>query len=98
MQIRVGLELVYACPQPTPMILTLNVHFTRVSDLVGHDDLKFDPPVPMAAYRASFAHWCTRIVPPQGRTRVAADAIVNDSGEPDAFVPDARQMSVPDLP
>ena len=98
MQIRVGFEMIYECPQPTPMILTLNVHFTRVSDLVGHDDLKFDPPVPMAAYRDSFGNWCTRIVAPQGRTRVSADAVVNDSGEPDAFVPDARQMPVPDLP
>jgi hypothetical protein len=47
MQIRAGFEMVYDCPQPTPMILNLNVHFTRVSDLVGRDDLMFDPPVPM---------------------------------------------------
>ena len=43
MQIRVGFEIVYDCPQPTPMILNLNVHFTRVSDLVGRDDLLFEP-------------------------------------------------------
>jgi hypothetical protein len=28
MQIRVGYELIYDCPQPTPMILTLHIHFT----------------------------------------------------------------------
>ncbi len=39
MQIRVGCEMTYECPQPTPMIFTLNVHFTRASDLVGRDDL-----------------------------------------------------------
>ena len=39
MQIRVGFEMIYDCPQPTPMIFNLNVHFTRVSDLVGRDDL-----------------------------------------------------------
>ena len=33
MKIRIGYELIYDCPQPTPMILTLNVHYTRVSDL-----------------------------------------------------------------
>ena len=27
MQIRVGYELIHDCPQPTPMILTLNVHW-----------------------------------------------------------------------
>ena len=37
MQIRVGCELVYECPQPTPMILMLNIHFTRVSDIVMAD-------------------------------------------------------------
>ena len=26
MKIRIGYELIYDCPQPTPMILTLNVH------------------------------------------------------------------------
>ena len=49
MQIHVGFEMIYDCPQPTPMIFNLNVHFTRVSDLVGRDDLVFDPPVPRAA-------------------------------------------------
>ena len=49
MKIRVGFELVYDCPQPTPMIFNLNVHHTRVSDLVGRDNLVVDPPVPMSA-------------------------------------------------
>ena len=66
MQIHVGFEMIYDCPQPTPMIFNLNVHFTRVSDLVGRDDLVFDPPVPMAAYRDGFGNWCTRIVAPAG--------------------------------
>lgn len=58
MQISVGFEIVYDSPQPTPMILNLNIHFTRVSDLVGRDDLLFEPGVPMAAYRDSFGNWC----------------------------------------
>ena len=83
MQIRVGFEMIYDCPQPTPMIFNLNVHFTRVADLVGRDDLVVDPPVPMAAYRDSFGNWCTRIVAPRGRTRISADVLVNDTGVPD---------------
>jgi transglutaminase-like putative cysteine protease len=98
MQIRVGFEMVYDCPQPTPMILNLNVHFTRVSDLVGHDDLVFDPPVPMTAYRDSFGNWCSRIVAPKGRMRITADALVNDSGAPDTITAGAQQHAVPDLP
>jgi len=98
MQIRVGFEMVYDCPQPTPMILNLNVHFTRVSDLMGRDDLVFDPPVPMKAYRDSFGNWCTRIVAPAGRTRIGADVHIHDSGAPDAVVAQAWQHEVQDLP
>jgi transglutaminase-like putative cysteine protease len=98
MLINVGFEMIYDCPQPTPMIFNLNVHFTRVSDLVGRDDLVFDPPIPMTAYRDGFGNWCTRIVAPQGRTRVTANAFVNDTGLPDIIVPEAQQIPVPDLP
>jgi transglutaminase-like putative cysteine protease len=98
MKIRVGFEMVYDCPQPTPMIFNLNVHFTRVSDLVGRDDLVVDPPAPMAAYRDSFGNWCTRVVAPKGRMRISADATVRDNGIPDAIVAGAQQFAVPDLP
>ncbi len=37
MQIRVGFEMAYQCPQPTPMILVLNIHYSRASDLVRPD-------------------------------------------------------------
>ena len=67
MHIHVGFEMIYDCPQPTPIIFNLNVHFTRVSDLLGRDDLVVDPPVPMTAYRDGFGNWCTRIVAPTGR-------------------------------
>ena len=98
MKIHIGFEMVYDCPQPTPMIFNLNVHFTRVSDLVSRDDLMFNPPVPRMAYRDSFGNWCTRIVAPQGRMRIFADAIVNDSGIADVLSPYARQLAVQDLP
>jgi len=98
MQLRVGFDMSFDCPQPTPMILTLNVHFTRVSDLVGRDDLKFFPPVPVQGYRDSFGNWCTRVVAPKGRMRVTANAVLEDSGEPDVYVPDAPQVRVQDLP
>jgi len=98
MKIGVGFEMVYDCLQPTPMIFNLNVHFTRVSDLIGRDDLAVDPPTPMSAYRDSFGNWCTRLLAPKGRMRISANAIVRDTGIPDAVVPDARQVPVPELP
>ena len=56
MQIRVGFEMVYHCPQPTPMMFNVKVHSARASDLVGGDDLVVDPPVPIAGYRDSFGN------------------------------------------
>ena len=54
MQIRVGYELIYDFPQPTPMILTLNIHYTRASDIVVPDFVTTDPRVPLTAYRDGF--------------------------------------------
>jgi transglutaminase-like putative cysteine protease len=98
MQIRLGYELIYECPQPTPMLLTLNIHFSRVSDIVVPDHLITSPSTPVSAYRDGFGNWCTRIVAPKGEIRLSADAIVNDTGEPDRVVPSAHQHPVESLP
>jgi transglutaminase-like putative cysteine protease len=98
MQIRFGYELIYSCPKPTPMILVLNTHFSRISDVVRPDHLVTWPPVPMQAYRDTFGNWCTRIVAPTGDLRISTDAIVNDKGIPDVVVPDAPQTAVEVLP
>jgi transglutaminase-like putative cysteine protease len=98
LQIRVGYELIYDCPQPTPMILTVNIHYTRISDIVVPDHPVITPSIPITAYRDGFGNWCSRIVAPQGRVRISADAVVNDSGEPDVIAPSAQQHQVQDLP
>lgn len=98
MYIRLGYELIYDCPQPTPMILTLNIHYTRVSDLAVPDHLMTDPSIPIVGYRDGFGNWCTRIVAPAGRIRLFTDSIIRDSGQPDVIVPDAVQHLVQDLP
>ena len=98
MQIRVGYELVYDCPQPTPMILTLQIHFTRVSDVIVPDHLITSPSIPINAYRDAFGNWCSRIVAPKGEIRLSTDAVVNDTGEPDVVAASAHQHQVQDLP
>lgn len=98
MNIRVGYELVYDCPQPTPMILTLNIHYTRVSDIRIPDHIVTDPATPITAYRDGFGNWCSRIVAPAGRLRISTDALVHDSGKPDPVVPTAQEHRVQDLP
>ena len=98
MRVRVGYELVYDCPLPTPMMLVLNIHHTRFSDIIKPDHLKTDPALPLEAYRDGFGNWCTRLVVPAGRTRLSADAIVMCEDTPDEVVPSARQEAVERLP
>lgn len=98
MQIRVGYDLTYSCPQATPMILILSIHYSRASDIVIPDHLSTEPSVPIAAYRDSFGNWCNRIVAPPGRIRLTGRGVLRDGGEPDVRVPSAQQHPVEDLP
>jgi transglutaminase-like putative cysteine protease len=98
MQIRIGYELIYDCPQPTPMLLMLNVHHSRAADVVGPDLVKTEPAVPLSAYRDAFGNWCSRIVAPAGRIRIFSSGVVNDTGRPDPVVAGAHQHAVQDLP
>ncbi|GAC1632976.1 MAG: transglutaminase family protein [Nevskia sp.] len=98
MQIRAGYELIYNFPQPTPMILTLSIHYSRASDLLRPDHLITTPSVPVHSYRDGFGNWCTRLVAPQGRLTLTADAIVRDSGLAEPVLPEAQQHRVQDLP
>ncbi len=98
MQIRVGYELNYTFPQPTPVILTLTIHHSRAADLVSPDRLSTDPAILTRGYRDGFGNWCTRLVAPAGKMRIWSQAVVNDSGLPDAVVPTAQQLPVDSLP
>jgi transglutaminase-like putative cysteine protease len=98
MLIRAGYDIVYQLPQPTPLILTLNIHFSRAGDLVRPDHLVTEPAVPLSAYRDGFGNWCTRLVAPPGRLRLHADALVRDSGFHEPVVTDAIQHDVQSLP
>lgn len=97
-ELRVGYELIYYCPQDVPMILLVNIHYSRASDIVVPDVLITDPVIPFTAYRDGFGNWCNRLVAPAGRLRLTTDAVIRDSGLPDEFVPDAKQHAVEDLP
>jgi len=80
------------------MILTLNVHYSRVSQLVRPDHLLTTPAVPTTGYRDGFGNWCTRLVGPAGHFTVKTDTVIHDSGAIEPVVPGAVQHMVQDLP
>jgi transglutaminase-like putative cysteine protease len=98
LKIRVGYELIYDCPQPTPMMLMLNIHHSRAADILVPDRLTTVPVIPFSTYRDVYGNWCTRLVAPTGRLRIASAALVNDSGEPDIVATYAQQHSIQELP
>ena len=98
LQIRVGFEMEYDCPSPTPMILALSIHYSRSADLVRPDHLITRPAVDVSSYRDLFGNWCSRIVAPAGRFVLTSDALVRDKGIADPQAPWAQQIPVEHLP
>jgi transglutaminase-like putative cysteine protease len=98
MRIRVGFEFTYEFVAPTPMVLMLNVHPSRATDLIKPDQLRTTPTLPMTRYVDAFGNICTRLTAPKGRLDLSTDAVVADSGLPDVVEPVARQHEVAELP
>ncbi len=98
MNIRIGYELIFQCAQATPMILVLNVHQSRVADLLNPDLLQTQPVVPLSTYSDGFGNWCTRLVAPPGRIQITTDTVIRDSGLAEPIAPEAWECPVEALP
>lgn len=98
MRIRIGYSLTHEFVQPTPMIVMLNVHYSRASDLLGPDTMITEPPTPFESYRDSYGNWCNRLLAPAGTFRIRADSMIDDRGLADEMAPEAQQWPVEDLP
>ena len=98
MQIRAGFNISFHTFGPTPINLLLSVQPDRQADLITPEVITFDPPVPATQHIDAFGNVCTRIVAPGGSITMAADFLVEDSGEPDAYAPEARQHPIEELP
>ena len=98
MQLQVGFELVYSFPQPTPIILLVNIHDSRISDIVVPDHLVTQPWIPMTRYRDAFGNWCNRGVAPAGRLSLSTNCVIRDNGQPDERAFGAGQDCVENLP
>ena len=98
MRMRLGCELIYDFPKPTPMIVMLNVHYSRVGRLEYPDHLMTTPAVPIQSYRDAFGNWCCRLVAPAGRVNLGTDCVIQDDGGTDPVDWTAIQHPVEDLP
>jgi transglutaminase-like putative cysteine protease len=98
MRIRIGCELTYALPAPTPLIALLTVHHSRAGDLERPDWMVTTPSVPIESYRDGFGNWCCRLVAPAGIFVMGTDSVIRDAGQPDPVDHAAQQHAVEQLP
>ncbi|WP_043830651.1 transglutaminase domain-containing protein [Muricoccus aerilatus] len=98
MKIHAGYDITYECAQPTPMLLALSVHPSRMADVIGPHQITFDPPIGATEYRDGFGNICHRVLAPAGRLTISTRFDVLDSGTPDVVVPEARGIPVQELP
>jgi transglutaminase-like putative cysteine protease len=98
MLIRLGYDIRFAVTGRVPVVALLNVHGSREDDLREPDDLRIEPATKTARYLDSFGNHCTRFVAEPGELRLLNSTLIEDSGEPDAQSPDARELAVEELP
>jgi len=98
MLIRIGYEIRYSAAAETPMVIMLRVHPSRERDIVGRETIVTEPNVRVRYYHDTFGNVCGRLIAPAGGITFKLDALVRDTGLPDAVVPEAQQMPVEQLP
>jgi transglutaminase-like putative cysteine protease len=98
MLIRIGFDLAFECPAPTPMLLMLYTHPSRAADLVAPERIRTDPPIPISIFTDAFGNRCGRIVAPAGPLRIWHQTFIRDSGLPDPVNVLAEQWEMNRLP
>jgi transglutaminase-like putative cysteine protease len=98
MRIRAGFTLAFDCAAPTPMIFLLNVHPSRVHDMIVPEHLVLKPEIAHTRYIDSFGNICTRLLAPEGEFVLSNEFVIADSGDPDAIPSDQAQILIEDLP
>jgi len=98
MLIRLGYDIRFQVPASAAMVALLNVHPSRVHDLVEPDELQIEPRLPITSYLDTFGNRCTRFVAPPGTLRLTNSTLIRSSDEPDEVNWSAREMPVGDLP
>jgi transglutaminase-like putative cysteine protease len=98
MLIKIGYNIVLKSPLPTAVIHLLQVHPSRRSDLIEPKRVATDPDLPVEEYYDRFGNHRGRICAPAGALRLFSEAVIRDTGEPDAYAPGAEQLEVRELP
>jgi transglutaminase-like putative cysteine protease len=98
MLIRIGYDIIFEHPAPTPIIVMLYLHPSRRPSIRRDEYLLVEPQVQVSDYIDGFGNRCGRLIAPAGPVRFWNDAVIEDSGQPDRHHPGAEQHEIYDLP
>jgi transglutaminase-like putative cysteine protease len=98
MLIRLAYDLQFQIPYPVAMVALLNVHPSRMQDLLEPDDVQTEPKLDVTTYIDTFGNRCARFVAPPGLLRLTTSTVIRDSGEKDPVNTAARELPVGELP
>jgi transglutaminase-like putative cysteine protease len=98
MKIRFGFEIVYNSASDVPMVVMLSTQPNAGQRIIKPDELLIEPHVPTSTYIDTFGNTCTRFVCRAGTVSLKTDAVIEDSGQPEAAVFDAQEVPVGYLP
>jgi hypothetical protein len=96
--IRYGYEITLNCAQPTALVCLLSVHEDHARAIRVPERVFTTPIIPITTYRDLFGNQCRRLVAPVGDLTLWGDATIEDCGQPEVAVPDAREVLAADLP
>jgi transglutaminase-like putative cysteine protease len=97
MLIRNGYEITVFCPSPTAFVTLMDVR-EEEKGVLRSEVFSTTPALETKLYRDLFGNTCRRFVAPAGELTLFSDILVENSGLPDPYAPDAVQHDVADLP
>lgn len=98
MLIRLGYDIQFQIPFTVAMVTVLNVHPSRVPDLLEPDELQTEPQLPITHYFDTFGNRCARLVAPPGWLRLKNSTLIDAPDTPDEVNLSAKELPVYDLP
>lgn len=98
MLIKIGYDITLNLSVNSAILYSLQIHPSRQVNLVTPEQFWIAPQMPAEGYIDMFGNRCGRAFAFAGPVRFYYSATIYDSGELDAYVPDAWQHAIRDLP
>jgi transglutaminase-like putative cysteine protease len=97
MHVKIGCRLRYDTSWETPAVLQVQPRAEGMTRIV-HAAWRLSQPCPLHTFADIYENACTRLTIPVGVLEIEYDAVVEISGEPDDFAPEATEAPVQSLP